>query len=66
VDSIDSLNSQREFKNLYWTRVISVNNFREDGEHFFSIEEDYNIEKLGFEEALLDLEREAQILFDPV
>jgi len=59
VDSIDSLNSQREFKNLYWTRVISVNNFREDGEHFFSIEEDYNIEKLGFEEALLDLEREA-------
>ncbi len=29
------------------------------------IDEDYSIEKLGFEEALLENERDAQILFDP-
>ena len=39
--------------------MISINNFKEEEEHVFSIEEDYNIEKLGFEEAILDLEREA-------
>jgi len=43
-----------------------MNNFKEDEEYVFSIEEDYNIEKLGFEEAMLELEREAHILFDPV
>jgi hypothetical protein len=29
------------------------------------IDEDYSIEKIGFEEALLENERDAQILFDP-
>jgi hypothetical protein len=29
------------------------------------IDEDYSIEKLGFEEALLENEKDAQILFDP-
>ena len=66
VESVYSFNSQSQFKNLYWTRVISLNNFKEDEDHVFSIQEDYNIEKLGFEEAILELDREAQILFDPV
>jgi hypothetical protein len=34
-------------------------------DNVFPIEEDYSIEKLGFEEAFLDQEREAQVLFDP-
>jgi len=34
-------------------------------DYVFPIEEDYSIEKLGFEEELLDQEREAQVLFDP-
>ena len=39
--------------------MISLNDFKEDAEHVFSIEEDYNVEKLGFEEAMLELDREA-------
>jgi hypothetical protein len=34
-------------------------------DHVSPIDEDYSIEKLGFEEALLENERDAQILFDP-
>ena len=34
-------------------------------DHVCPIDEDYSIEKLGFEEALLENERDAQILFDP-
>ena len=48
LESINSLCSLREFKNLYWTRVISLNIFKEEQDHVFSIEEDYEIENLGF------------------
>ena len=54
INSLDSQTSIKDYKNMYWTRVIALHHYQMEQDQVFPVQEDYEIEKLGFDEALLD------------